>query len=66
MERRTLPGGPAPTPYWHRTQSLGRAQRLFCPCGAVVYEGPKIDFSRVSCPRCKQVMDVPRELRTDR
>lgn len=60
MERRTARGDASMTPYWHRSQTLRAVERLHCPCGAVVYEGPKPDFARVSCPKCKRVMDVQR------
>ena len=46
-----------------RDQILKVAEKLFCPCGCLIYEGPKPDFSRISCPKCKLVMDVPQELR---
>lgn len=61
MERRTIRGGPSLTPYWHRTQSIGTRHRLLCPCGTLIYEGPKPNFSRISCPSCKGVWDVPKD-----
>lgn len=60
MKRRTIRGNPSVTPYWHRSQSIRSVERLYCPCGAIVYEGPKPNFSRISCPKCKQVFDVPK------
>lgn len=36
-------------------------ERLYCPCGTIVYEGPKPTFARVSCPKCKQVIDLRRK-----
>lgn len=63
MERRSIRGNPSVAPYWHRQQSVQAADRLFCPCGTLVYEGPKPNFARVSCPKCKQVMDVPKDMR---
>jgi len=61
MERRTIRGDRGVTPYWHANQTLKSMERLFCPCGCLVYEGPKPDFARVSCPKCRRVMDVPRD-----
>jgi hypothetical protein len=61
MERRTIRGDRSVTPYWHQSQSLRIVkQQLFCPCGTLVYSGPKPTFARVSCPKCRQVMDVRR------
>ena len=42
---------------------MKEAIRLTCPCGAIVYEGTKPNFPRVSCPKCKQVHEVPKEMR---
>jgi len=63
MERRSIKGNRSLTPYWHRSQGVQALQRLVCPCGALVYEGPAPDFPRVSCPKCKKVMEVPPEFR---
>lgn len=62
MERRTVPGQNTHS-QWHRSQAMSSAIRLSCDCGAIVYTGPKPDFSRVSCPKCKKVHDVPKEMR---
>lgn len=48
---------------WHVSQMMTSAVRLLCVCGAIVYTGPKPNFSRVSCPKCKKVHDVPKEMR---
>jgi len=42
---------------------MGSAIRLSCDCGAIVYEGKKVNFSRVSCPKCKKIHEVPKEMR---
>lgn len=44
----------------NRTTLLSVTDRLYCPCGCLVYEGKKPNFSRISCPKCKGVFDVPR------
>jgi hypothetical protein len=62
MERRTVRGENT-HPQWHRSQAMGSAIRLSCDCGAIVYEGKKVNFSRVSCPKCKKIHEVPKEMR---
>lgn len=63
MERRTSHGDRQIFPQWHRSQAMKEAVRLTCPCGAIVYEGIKPNFSRVSCPKCKTIHEVPKEMR---
>lgn len=58
MERRTIRGDRNMAPQWHRSQTIKSMERLYCPCGTLVYEGPKPTFARVSCPTCKKIMDV--------
>jgi hypothetical protein len=60
MEHRTIRGNRSMTPQWHRSQVVKAMERLYCPCGALVYEGPKPTFARVSCPKCKKIMDLRR------
>lgn len=48
-------------PYWHRNQTLKKMERLFCSCGALMYEGSKPKFSAISCPACKKVTEIKRE-----
>ena len=48
------------TPYWHRSQTVKTLERLYCPCGCLMYEGPKPTFAAVSCPKCKRVTQVER------
>lgn len=47
------------TPYWHRSQVVKTVERLFCPCGCLMYEGPKPTFCAVSCPKCKRITEIP-------
>jgi hypothetical protein len=58
MKHRTIPGDRSLTPYWHKSQVVKTVERLFCPCGCLVYEGPKPTFSAVSCPKCKRVTQL--------
>lgn len=62
MERRTVPGEHT-HPQWHRSQVMSNVVRLTCLCGEIVYTGPKPKFSRVSCPKCKRISEVPKEMR---
>ena len=50
-------------PQWHRSQAMSNVVRLSCTCGAIVYTGPTPNFSRVSCPKCKKIHEVPKEMR---
>jgi len=50
-------------PQWHRSQVVSNVVRLSCTCGAIVYTGPTPKFSRVSCPKCKKIHEVPKEMR---
>lgn len=60
MERRTIRGSRSLFPQWHRAQTVGVVEKLFCVCGALMYEGPKPKFTRISCPRCKKITEIER------
>lgn len=60
MERRKIRGNRSMFPQWHQSQSVKVAERLYCLCGALMYEGPKPNFTRISCPKCKKITELER------
>ncbi len=61
MERSRVPKQRSTHPQWHQRTVLTAVQTLTCPNdGVVMYQGPKPNFSRVSCPSCKAVWPVKR------
>lgn len=48
-------------PRWDKATVVREVVTLRCPNDdAVMYQGPKPDFARISCPDCKAVWPVKR------